>query len=40
MIGHYFREHPDSYPSDAAIALRLDAETVHDRRFRQNALFA
>jgi len=26
----YFREHPDAYPSDAAMALRLDSAWVRD----------
>jgi hypothetical protein len=26
----YFNAHPDSYPSDAAVALRLDSEVVRD----------
>jgi len=26
----YFKAHPDSYPSDAAVALGLDSEVVRD----------
>lgn len=27
---HYFKEHPQSYPSDAALELRLDAALVRE----------